>query len=315
MKAVLKAQQVNKSDRNDARGIAQMMRDRASGQLRRRRQVRRGRRNLTSAARRRTAPMRRELPRHEAVMSLVERGGRVRSHHVPNVSATTLRPILVETDPRIRTSAPIKARSTSASGRDSRATPRSTTRSRNTFVATRIPTRLKATFRSERYNRRLPGMSPSSRPGELLIVPSGQWSRRSRPPVASGSKNLRTNRENLHRWHRRNQGFPTLAQTRTMLVRGRSTVQSCPAAPGFPSKSMELPDGARTRTRRAATERDGNSRGIAGEFVPAPPPFCHRRPAVFAACDMRDRRDLAYPAPSAGVPRARRCNCTAGTAI
>ena len=36
------------------------------------------------------------LPSHEAVMSLVERGGRVRSHHVPNVSATTLRPILVE---------------------------------------------------------------------------------------------------------------------------------------------------------------------------------------------------------------------------
>jgi transposase-like protein len=36
------------------------------------------------------------LPRHEAVMSLVERGGKVRSHHVPNVSATTLKPILVE---------------------------------------------------------------------------------------------------------------------------------------------------------------------------------------------------------------------------
>jgi transposase-like protein len=36
------------------------------------------------------------LPRHEAVMSLIERGGKVRSHHVPNVSATTLKPILVE---------------------------------------------------------------------------------------------------------------------------------------------------------------------------------------------------------------------------
>ena len=36
------------------------------------------------------------LPRHEAVMSLVERGGKVRSHHVPNVSATTLKPILVD---------------------------------------------------------------------------------------------------------------------------------------------------------------------------------------------------------------------------
>ncbi len=37
-----------------------------------------------------------KLPSHEAVMSLVERGGKVRSHHVPNVSATTLKPILVE---------------------------------------------------------------------------------------------------------------------------------------------------------------------------------------------------------------------------
>ena len=36
------------------------------------------------------------LPSHEAVMSPVERGGKVRSHHVPNVSATTLKPILVE---------------------------------------------------------------------------------------------------------------------------------------------------------------------------------------------------------------------------
>lgn len=31
----------------------------------------------------------------EAVMSLVERGGKVRSHHVPNVKADTLRPILM----------------------------------------------------------------------------------------------------------------------------------------------------------------------------------------------------------------------------
>jgi transposase-like protein len=36
------------------------------------------------------------LPPHEAVMSLVERGGKVRSRHVPNVSASTLKPILVE---------------------------------------------------------------------------------------------------------------------------------------------------------------------------------------------------------------------------
>jgi transposase-like protein len=35
-------------------------------------------------------------PRKEAVMSLVERGGRVRSHHVPEVTAKTLKPILVD---------------------------------------------------------------------------------------------------------------------------------------------------------------------------------------------------------------------------
>jgi transposase-like protein len=36
------------------------------------------------------------LPPHEAVMSLVERGGKVRSRHVADVSAKTLKPILVE---------------------------------------------------------------------------------------------------------------------------------------------------------------------------------------------------------------------------
>jgi transposase-like protein len=35
-------------------------------------------------------------PRKEAVMSLVERGGKVRSHHVPEVTAKTLKPILVD---------------------------------------------------------------------------------------------------------------------------------------------------------------------------------------------------------------------------
>src|SRR6202140_1058691 len=35
-------------------------------------------------------------PRKEAVMSLVECGGRVRSHHVPEVTAKTLKPILVD---------------------------------------------------------------------------------------------------------------------------------------------------------------------------------------------------------------------------
>ncbi|HEU4956117.1 MAG TPA: IS1595 family transposase, partial [Sphingomicrobium sp.] len=36
------------------------------------------------------------LPSHEAVASLVERGGKVRSRHVPDVTAKTLKPILVE---------------------------------------------------------------------------------------------------------------------------------------------------------------------------------------------------------------------------
>ena len=35
------------------------------------------------------------VPKKEAVFSLVERDGKVRSHHVPNVTAKTLRPILV----------------------------------------------------------------------------------------------------------------------------------------------------------------------------------------------------------------------------
>jgi transposase-like protein len=35
-------------------------------------------------------------PRKEAVMSLVERGGKVRSFHVPNVTAANLKPILVD---------------------------------------------------------------------------------------------------------------------------------------------------------------------------------------------------------------------------
>jgi transposase-like protein len=46
------------------------------------------------------------VPYKEAVMSLVERGGKVRSHHVAEVTATTLKPILVEaiaTDTHFRT--------------------------------------------------------------------------------------------------------------------------------------------------------------------------------------------------------------------
>jgi transposase-like protein len=39
----------------------------------------------------------REPPAKEAVMALVERGGRVASFHVPNVTAATLKPIIAET--------------------------------------------------------------------------------------------------------------------------------------------------------------------------------------------------------------------------
>jgi transposase-like protein len=48
----------------------------------------------------------REPPPKEAVMALVERGGRVASYHVPNVTAATLKPIIAEalsTDSHFRT--------------------------------------------------------------------------------------------------------------------------------------------------------------------------------------------------------------------
>jgi transposase-like protein len=48
----------------------------------------------------------REPPPKEAVMALVERGGRVASYHVPNVTASTLKPIIAEalsTDSHFRT--------------------------------------------------------------------------------------------------------------------------------------------------------------------------------------------------------------------
>jgi transposase-like protein len=48
----------------------------------------------------------REPPPKEAVMALVERGGRVASYHIPNVTAATLKPIIAEalsTDSHFRT--------------------------------------------------------------------------------------------------------------------------------------------------------------------------------------------------------------------
>jgi len=84
-------------------------------------------------------------PPKEAVMSLVERGGKVRSRHVPEVTAKTLRPIIVDAiakDTHFRTDeSPVITRSAKAS----LATAPSTTPSKNTCVATLTPTRSKGT--------------------------------------------------------------------------------------------------------------------------------------------------------------------------
>jgi hypothetical protein len=88
------------------------------------------------------------LPSHEAVMSLVERGGKVRSRHVADVTAKTLKPILVEAiakETNLRTD---QSRFTPKSVRALRATKRSTTQSRNMFAATRTLTRSRGTSRS-----------------------------------------------------------------------------------------------------------------------------------------------------------------------
>ena len=52
----------------------------------------------------------REPPPKEPVIALVERGGKVRSYHVPNVTAATLKPIIVEAISKDRISAPTRAR-------------------------------------------------------------------------------------------------------------------------------------------------------------------------------------------------------------
>src|SRR3954469_2679650 len=88
------------------------------------------------------------LPRHEAVMSLVERGGKVSSRHVADVSAKTLKPIPVEAiakDTYFRTD---QSRFIPASANALQATKRSIIRSRNTSGAMRTPTRSKVTSRS-----------------------------------------------------------------------------------------------------------------------------------------------------------------------
>jgi transposase-like protein len=79
----------------------------------------------------------------EAVFSFVERGGKVRSHHVPNVTATTLRAIMSEQKQRARsTMTAARVRVTA-----NPTTTRSITASMKTSVATFIRTPSRATSR------------------------------------------------------------------------------------------------------------------------------------------------------------------------
>ena len=88
------------------------------------------------------------LPSHEAVMSLVERGGKVRSHHVADVTAKTIKPILVDAILRIRTSERIKVLSIRKSARALRAMLRSIIGSKSTFAVTLTPIQSRAISRS-----------------------------------------------------------------------------------------------------------------------------------------------------------------------
>ena len=82
------------------------------------------------AERPRTAPMAAPPPK-EAVMSLVERGGKVRSFHVPEVTATTLKPIIVDAIAKDYHSERTRAASIGASANNSPVIRRSFTRSEN----------------------------------------------------------------------------------------------------------------------------------------------------------------------------------------
>ena len=76
----------------------------------------------------------------KAVVALVERKGRVRSHHVPEVTAANLRRSLKPKSTLPRTSALTRAASTGKLASGSPVTAPSTTRKRNTFVATPLRT-------------------------------------------------------------------------------------------------------------------------------------------------------------------------------
>ena len=87
-------------------------------------------------------------PPKEAVMALVERGGKVRSFHVPEVTATTLKPIIVDAIAKDSISGQTKAASTGTSASNSPVTAQSFIQSASTFAAMRTRTRSRAISRS-----------------------------------------------------------------------------------------------------------------------------------------------------------------------
>jgi hypothetical protein len=87
-------------------------------------------------------------PPKEAVMALVERGGKVRSYHVPDVTASTLKPIIVDAIAKDLTSEQTKAAFIGRLARNSPAIRPSFTQSANTSVATRTQSPSKAISRS-----------------------------------------------------------------------------------------------------------------------------------------------------------------------
>jgi hypothetical protein len=90
----------------------------------------------------------REPPPKEAVMALVERGGRVASYHVPNVTAATLKQSLPTQSPKIRTSARTRVVSIGKSGNNSPVTGQLFILSMSTSEAMPIRIPPKAIFRS-----------------------------------------------------------------------------------------------------------------------------------------------------------------------
>jgi transposase-like protein len=87
-------------------------------------------------------------PPKEPVLALVERGGKVRSYHIPEVTATTLKPIIVDAIAKDTHLGQTRAASIGRSARNSPAIRRSFTQSANTSVATRTQILSRVTSRS-----------------------------------------------------------------------------------------------------------------------------------------------------------------------